>query len=223
LLATRGRRYVTALGIDVPSRHRPSEAAQYGYQAIQHSLAVSDVLIAAQILSRRQSGIVLAQFLHERALTRLLRRSTVVPDGWLDFHVRTGRTPFRACFALELDRGFHRQVAWRRKVAAILAWASAAGSYQKQFDTRSLTVLVVATRVGWNQSQRVRRRDQLRAWTQTELVTQGATDQADLFRFSATDPSTASPEELFLQPAWYRPDSNRRALSPFDDVTPAAA
>jgi len=223
LLADRGRRYVASLGIDVPRRHRPSEPGHYGYQAIQHSIAVSDFLIAAQLLNQLAASIVLQEFLHERTLTRQLRRSPVVPDGWLDFHVAGRRGSYRSCFALEIDRGFHRQAAWRRKIAAILAWTSPGGLYQQQFGTPSLTVLVVATRAGWSDPERAKRRDQLRAWTEAELESQSADVVTDLFRFTAIDPSTGSPEELFLRPNWFRPDSNRRALPLFDEVTPAPA
>src|SRR5579875_608297 len=49
-LARKGRTYVAELGLDLPRRYRPAEQ-HLGYQAIQHSLAVSDFLIQAQRLA----------------------------------------------------------------------------------------------------------------------------------------------------------------------------
>src|ERR1700693_4171664 len=60
-LAGKGRRYVASLGIDVPKRSRPVEQAHFGYQTIQHSLAVSDFLIQAQVLARTLPVITLEE------------------------------------------------------------------------------------------------------------------------------------------------------------------
>ena len=155
LLARRGRDYVRSLGFDLPKRHRPSEERHYGYQAIQHSLAVSDFLIQAQLLPRQHSDIELEEFLHDRTLSRLLSNSPAVPDGWLDFRVRGHAGWYRKCLSLELDRGFHRQAAWRKKIAGLLDWCSPNGPYQQQFGTVSLTILVVATRAEWGERESV--------------------------------------------------------------------
>lgn len=191
------------LGIEVPQRSRPSEARAHAYLFLLHTLAVNDVLIAAELLCREQPWLELAAMQHERTLKRRPVRVAledgssvgVIPDGWLDIRIRESSSEYQSCFALEVDRGTAEQRAWRRKVRALLAWSR--GPYVEAFGTTSLTVAVVAT-------PGERRCRELIRWTEAELNALGAHAEADLFRFSGQSAATLQPVEFFLAPQWYR-------------------
>src|SRR5205823_5469874 len=92
----------------------------------------------------------LAGMLHERVLAHLpvtvrLRDGTqtkMVPDAWLDLRITDhAGLPRRYCYCMELDRGTMEQKRWRRKVAALVAYAN--GPYQASYGTNVITILVV--------------------------------------------------------------------------------
>lgn len=190
-------------GIEVPRRIRSSEVRAHAYLFLAHTLAVNDVLVAAELLCRDQPQLELASLCHELALKRQPLQVTlgdgssvgVIPDGWLDIRIHELSREYQSCFALEVDRGSVEQRAWRRKVRALLAWSR--GPYVKAFGTTSLTVMVVATPGG-------RRCRELMRWTEAELHTLGAQGESDLFRFTGQSATTLQPVEFFLTPQWHR-------------------
>lgn len=200
-LANRGLRFLASAGLPIPKRTRLSAEREYSYLFFSHTLAVNDFLIDAERLAHTHPALVLAQMRHERDLKRspvLVTDSTggkvaVIPDGYLDF--RLGGQ-YRTCLALELDRGTEDQAAWRKKVRALLAFAS--GPYQQAFGTDALTICVVAT-PGHARLQ------QLYGWTADELQQVGRRQEADLFRFAAFTPGTITPEQVFFGAGWYIP------------------
>jgi hypothetical protein len=197
------------LGIDVQTQVTPADLSSRKTMHLTHTKELNDVLIAAELLTRAVPQITLAQLLHERTLKRQPVRVTlpdgtttaVIPDAWLELHVRSHTDRRRFPLAVELDRGTTEQRQWRRKVAGLLHWAN--GPYHATFQTRALTIAVVAT-VG------TRRRDELRRWTEQELTAQGASEAGELFRFTSCQPEAIDPLELFLQPVWTAPGSPRR-------------
>lgn len=199
-LARKGLNYLRAQGVDVARRYRPSEQNDRSYLFLAHTLAVNDVLISAELLSRHVPEVQLAHMLHERDLKRAPlqvqdndgRSITVVPDGWLDFRVNGS---FQACLALELDRGTEEQKAWRRKVRGLLGFAS--GPYQEVFKTRSLTIAVVTTTGDHRLLQLIR-------WTESELALLKEESQGDLFVFTGVAPES-TPADLFTARRWYQP------------------
>jgi hypothetical protein len=199
-LARRGLNHLRGQGLDVSRRYRPSEQNERSYLFLAHTLAVNDVLIGAELLSRYTQSVQLARVLHERDLKRSPLRVedndgryiTVVPDGWLDFRVNGS---YQACLAVELDRGTEEQKAWRRKVRGLLAFAN--GPYQEVFQTRSLTIAVVAT----SGDQRLL---QLIRWTENELALLKEESQGDLFVFTGIAPQSA-PTDLFTATRWFQP------------------
>ncbi len=201
-LARKGLNYLERAGVDVDRRrYRPSEQRAHTYLFLDHTLAVNDVLISAELLSRTQPRIQTARMLHERDLKRRPvyvqdddgRSICVVPDGWIDLRVRG---EYQVCLALELDRGTEEQKVWRRKVRGLTAFAN--GPYQEIFQTKSLTVAVVATTGD-------RRLLQLLRWTESELTALRAQAQGDLFVFTAVPPSPAPMPDLFFTRRWYQP------------------
>lgn len=207
-LHRKGRAYLAQLGIAVQAPIKPTELTTLKTMHLAHTKELNDVLIAAELLTRTVPQITLAQLIHERALKRQPFRvalpdgttQPVIPDAWLDLQVGTHTQRRRFPLAVELDRGTTEERTWRRKVAGLLRWAR--GPYQERFQTRSLTVAVVAT-VG------TRRHDELRRWTEKELTAQQAAGEGDLFRFTSCQPERINPAELFLQPVWRTPFSDR--------------
>ena len=206
-LTARGWEAVRELGMETPARWRPSEAAQRGFLAYAHDLAVSDIGIAAERFCTAVAPRVdLAQFRHHRILqanplqVRLAggRTHRVIFDAWLDLRLTRGEPPQQRqrALALELDRASEYQQVWRRKITAILA-ASTSG-YAAHFGTTSLTVVVVCP-------GNTRRVAQLLTWTEAQLRAEDAVGAARLFAFTDVDPGTVDPRALFLAPCWRVP------------------
>jgi hypothetical protein len=202
-LDRRGRQYLLAMGLDVP-RLRQSDMHDTSDMHRRHSVAVVDVLILADLLCRADASFQVAGMRGERALKAMAVRVTmpdgtrriVAPDAWLDLR-RTypDGAILRACVAVEVDNGTEWQVAWRKKVRALLAYD--AGPYTDAFDTDLLTIAVVARNPG--------RQEQLRRWTGAELVSLGAEERADLFRFGVMPEDRADARGFFLTPHWTIP------------------
>ncbi|MBE0610053.1 MAG: replication-relaxation family protein [Dehalococcoidia bacterium] len=206
-LARKGLNHLARAGVDVDRRrYRPSEQREHTYLFLGHTLAVNDVLISAELLGRSQPGYELARMLHERDLKRTPvhvededgRMIAVVPDGWLDIRVDGA---YQVCLALELDRGTEEQKVWRRKVRGLLAYAN--GPYQEAFQTKSLTVAVVATPGD-------KRLLQLIHWTESELAVRHEQAQGGLFVFTAVGSDPAELADLFFSRRWYRPFGKQR-------------
>ena len=187
-----------------PSRRRPRLAEEQvkakNDRFLPHTLAVNDFLISAELLCRSRDDFVLAGLVTERDSARAPvpvvitgKPYAVAVDGWLDIHIRG---QMRACICLELDRDTERVATWKKKVHALLAFAS--GPYQRAFRTELLTVAVVAT-------PGTQRRDELCRWTEQELTRLGEKHEADMFRFLAGEPTAYTPEALFLAPVWLCP------------------
>lgn len=201
-LARKGMRYLAAGGFAVPERARPAEVKEHSYLFLTHTLAVNDVLIAAELLARSHpENITLRQVLHERDLKRAPvyltdadgAKVAVIPDAFLDIGLGGA---YRVCLAVELDRGTEEQKAWRKKVRTLVAYAH--GPYQQVFGTDALTVCVIAT-------PGQARLQQLYDWTIAELAAINQQGEADLFRFATCNPAQLTPEQLFLGAGWYTP------------------
>jgi hypothetical protein len=173
-----------------------------------HTLAVVDVLVAAERLTDEVPTIGLQQLLLERELRRRGLRVTVptlsrydrpvgvavVPDAVFSLGIE-GTTQY---LLLELDRGTERQRAWREKVAALTLWLASAQSTQL-LTTEYVTVMVVTT-------AGKARRDYLRSWTLAELQARGLYDEyASMFAFTEASPADTEPVEFFGGNHWYPP------------------
>jgi hypothetical protein len=197
-LASKGIRYLQANGLELNLRYRPSDHSAHSYLFLNHTLALNDFLISAELLSRQLNNFAIAGMLYEQDLKHRPVRvevdgqhQAVVPDAWLDFRVGG---PYQVCLAVELDMGTEEQKKWRRKVRALLAFAN--GPYQEAFGTTSLTVSVVVT-------AGERRLGELLGWTEAELQAAGEQQNASLFLFVACSPADVAPDDLFLRPCWY--------------------
>lgn len=169
---------------------------------MEHTLAAVDVLVAAEHLCRIDTRVTLTRLLAERQLKRMnvrvqpvgghddSRAVAVIPDAWFELQV-LDEPPI--AIALELDRSTEHQNHWRRKIAALTAWAE--GPYRAAFQADNLTVAVV--------TPSRQRREQLTDWTTRELQTIGRTGLAELFLLTEASPVTTPPETFFFEPLWY--------------------
>ncbi len=200
-LARKGITYLTAAGYSEFGRFRPSEQRAHAYLFLTHTLAVNDFLIAAQLLERVVPAVKLVDMRHERMLrhspvkvvTPKRETITIVPDGWLDFHVG-GRQ--RMSILLELDRGTVEQRAFKRKLRGLVAYAL--GPYQTLFGSRSLTI-AFATTAGAHRLQL------LRSWSEQALQEVELAEDADILLFTALPAGDWDPKTLFCAPMWYQP------------------
>jgi Replication-relaxation len=201
-LARKGQRYLGELGFVIPRRGRSSEDRQASAMHLNHTLAVNDFLINAELFARAHAGtFILQQLLPERRMKQRAVKVddgtgtlvTVAPDGYIDLVITD---QYRFCFALELDMGTEDQRVWRNKVHQLLRYA--AGPYQHAFGTDGLTICVVTT-AGET------RLEHLLQWTTVELTERGQQHEADLFRFSQFQPAQLSPNQMFLGAGWLVP------------------
>jgi hypothetical protein len=205
------------MGYVVPPRYRPSEETTKSYRHWDHAVAAVDALIAFELLARAAPPIRLARMLNERQLktprwtTKVgvpVRHPTggtvttvidrVQSDGFVDLHIRRRGEVHQECHYLEVDNGTEFQVKWREKVRALVAFAR--GPYRATFGSEPITVPVVAV-------PGVQRAELLRAWTEAELISLAAQDDAELFAFVGADPATVPPRDLFCSPIWRMPFS----------------
>jgi len=199
-LARRGLQALDAWGRPVARRYRPAEVRETSYLHLAHTLALNDLLIALECFCRRESRVTIAGWRHERELklqpvgVQLSdgTRAGVIPDAWLDLRL-AGR--YQECYVVELDRGTTEQKAWRRKLAALVAYSD--GPYQAAFGTPSLTI-VVAT-------PDERRCQQLLRWTEAELRAIQREDAANLVRLTGAQPGGEDPTDIFEAASWWTP------------------
>jgi hypothetical protein len=191
---------------------------------MEHALASVDVLIAAERLVAIVPQLSCPRLLTERELKQTAlrvevpatdreaaRKTTVIPDGW--FQLQEG-DDLPVSISVEVDRATTDQKAWRRKVAALAAWAE--GPYKDAFETDNLTIAVL--------TPTTRRRDQLLDWTTRELASRSLQSLADIFLFTASDPVATPPLELFFGHVWYSADAAPVSLldplrEPFGEVS----
>jgi hypothetical protein len=207
-LAHNGRRYVLEEGIALAKRIRPDEEYQKARNPffMRHTLAVIDVLIAAELLSQTMPGVVLNRMFHERQLKRdpiyvdlpsdggKRKHKTVciVPDCSLDFTIQQTWQDF---IHTEVFRSLPEEKDWKQKVHAYVVYANSL--HEQRFGTPALTIAVVSI-IG----ERVR--NTLLTWTEEELTRLQAEQEGERFFFSSLAISEASPLETFIAPYWYQ-------------------
>ncbi|MFD9604224.1 replication-relaxation family protein [Streptomyces sp. NPDC059970] len=218
-LADQGRRYLTSRGIPLTSPYyRPSEERQKARDNpfMEHTLAAVDVLVAAEVLCRDYL-VTMPRLITERQLKRSpvrvrplgrpdAPRMAVIPDAWFELMVQD-----ESCYiALEVDRNTEGQKHWRRKVAALAAWAE--GPYREAFQADNLTVAITVPTVA--------RRIQLSEWTHEELSEVGRPELADIFLFTEASPVKTEPSQLFFDLLWCPAGDSASPVSLLDAPSP---
>ncbi len=202
-LDRRGRAHLAALGIGAPRIGAAAEERARSASHLAHALAVVDVLILHELLTRGDARCTVARVRGERELAaRPVRVAPpggvvrgVAPDAWVDLRIAGPGGTDRACIAYEVDRGTEWQGAWRGKVDGLLALAS--GPYREAFGTESLTIAVVAPEAG--------RVAQLLRWTEAALAATGSAAEGDLFRFGTLPADPSDARAFFRAARWSIP------------------
>ena len=219
-------------GLDMPKRFRRLEDKDTTSTFLPHTLAVNDVLIAAETLTKRYPAITLQRSFHELDLKQekpiavtvekrssegniihdkdsnaLMETIRIVPDLFLDFriHQPEQEKPYFCRMFLEIDLDTEGQKKIRQKVRAFLEFVKS-GECFKRFGTKTPTVGFVNAEGG------EKRRTELKAWTEAELKsTKESHFWTEMFVFTSLPdkPSVVDGEVLFLSPVWYMPFDNK--------------
>ena len=215
-LSGNGRQYAAFLGVPPKTtRIRPSEEADKGRNPyfLRHTIAVTDVLIAAKLLSERVPAIQLSRMYTERELKRKIhvqlpgqtpqgkpRFQTICiePDASCEFEItetwHEKPQTWVDFFHIEVYRNLP-PAEWRykQKIQGYV-YAVDEGWHEAFFHIPALSLAVIAAT------------DQMAAtlkrWTEEVLTEIERPEEGDWFFFCSLNPATASPEELFLTPIW---------------------
>jgi Replication-relaxation len=227
-LDRRGFNVLKKQGLDMPKRFRRLEEKDTASTFLPHTLAVNDVLIAAETLHKQYPAITLYGYKHELLLKQeqpititvekrtaegkllldidgkaMMETIRIVPDLFLDvrIHQPDREKPYRCCLLLEIDLNTEGQRKIRQKVRAFLAFIKS-GACLARFGTKLPTVGFINVTGG------EKRRDELKAWTEAELkLTKEPHFWTELFVFTSLPEKPALPDgdALFLSPVWYTP------------------
>jgi hypothetical protein len=202
-----GYTYAEALGMPQAKRVRPSEEEKKAGNLffIQHTLAVTDVLISAKLLSRTVPGIVLHRLYLERELKRKIyveipmpigegrthpRTICLEPDAAVDFLIQGKWQDF---FHVEVYRSNLREYRFKQKIAGYVAYAGST-RHRALFHTPALSIAVFC-----QTDQLV---ETLKRWTEEVLEQVQQPELGERFYFCSLDVASASPQEIYLTPVW---------------------
>jgi hypothetical protein len=212
-LTSTGSAYAAALGIQDARRVRPVDERDKARNLLflEHSLAVSDILISARLLSQTHPGIQLSRMYTERQLKRKIyvdipERILIEPDASCEFTIaetwHEAPQTWQDFFHIELYRNLP-PVEWRfkQKIQGYVAYATT-GQHEALFATPAIGIAVI--------TQKDEITATLKRWTEDVLHKTAQPEQGGLFFFYSLDPATASPEEMFLSPFWEQPLSSAK-------------
>jgi Replication-relaxation len=204
-LTAKGYTAASALGVQLAKRVRPSEERDKARNRffIEHTLAVSDVLIAAWQLSQTHPGIVLSRMLTERELQRKIyvaipERICIEPDASCEFTITEAagnkQVRWMDFFHIEVYRNLP-PADWRfkQKVHGYVTSVDT-GQHEALFQTPALSIAVIA--------QTEPMAATLKQWAEEALTEMHLPEEGERFFFRSVDPAAVSPGELFLAPDW---------------------
>ncbi len=203
-LGPAGLKLLRTLDEEVPRRLRLYQSSDSEY-FVPHTLAINDVLIAADMLEQTQQAVTVIDLVHEKHMAAIKvptgggREQGVITDGILTFGINAGGEEFEQTFFLEIDMG-SKAGRWKRKIRRLIAYGS--GPYKKHSDTPFFTVAVI-TPLG------EQHRRNLQHWTADVLIEdhrKGSNWEAS-FLFTAHPAATTPPETFWLGATWYEPFS----------------
>jgi hypothetical protein len=219
-LTAKGREYAGMLWKPASSRRfRPSEEHDKVRNPyfLRHTLAVTDVLIAARLLAKSTPGITLARMYTERALKRKIsvaipqqratggephvRQICLEPDAGVLFRVtESWHNPpetWEDFFFIEVYRNLPpAEWHFKQKVQGYVATVDT-GRHEALFHTPALAIAVMTV------SESEQMAATLKRWTEETVheIQQPEQEQRFFFR-NVADPAAVSPEALFLSPLW---------------------
>jgi hypothetical protein len=200
-----GRAYAAAMGTSPRSRFRPSEEYDKGHNPffLKHTMAVTDVLIAARLLAQTVPGITLSRLVTERELKRKIyvevpEKICIEPDASVQFTMTETwhETPqtWEDLFHIEVYRNLP-PVEWRfkQKIAGYVTYVDT-GQREALFQTPALSIAIFV--------QTPQMATTLKRWTEEALQEIERPQEGDWFFFSNLNVATASPTEMFLSSVW---------------------
>jgi hypothetical protein len=201
-LANRGYRLLEDLGTPAPRLpdERPASFLFY-----QHTLALNNALIAAELLTRCRPEFSITRLEHERELhhsparVQLAdgREVSVVPDAFLQIHEVGHEGPgYVTNIVFEMDLGTREKRSWAQKIEALQAFIE--GPYTTQLTDDSLTIAVL-TPLGQARAL------ELLKWTEAELSRLNRGAYGRLYCIAGVDPTAVTPETLYLSAKWHQP------------------
>jgi hypothetical protein len=194
-LTSSGRRVAIQLSKAPYKRFRVGEEKERGENAlfVAHTIAVTNVLIAARLLAKTVPAIRLNRILTERELKRAIyvtvpgeRRICIEPDGAVEFVIQDTWRDF--CY-LEVYRHHLNETRFQHKIQGYVT-ALITGLHEQLFQTSAMTVAVDNLK------------KTLKQWTEEALAAMDRTDAGERFYFCWLNTASASPKELFLSPVW---------------------
>ncbi len=222
-----GFNYLKKQGHDMPPRFRRFDDKESASTFLPHTLAVNDVLIAAETVQKAFPAISLYGYKHEldlkreKAIVVIIEKKTdagkveketikVIPDLFMDFRIQQPERekPYRCCMFIEIDLNTEGQRKIRQKVRAFLEFVKS-GECLQRFGTKNPTVGFM------NFDGGEKRREELQKWAEAELkATKEPHFWTDMFVFTAAPekPTVVRGEELYLSPVWYTPFSDKPTL-----------
>jgi hypothetical protein len=190
-------------------RPREEHAKAQNLFFVQHTIAVTDVLISAQLLSQTVPDIQLTRMYTERELKRTIYvevpdKISIEPDAACEFAITVtddgNRQTVEDFFHIEVYRTLP-PVAWRfkHKIQGYVTYALT-GQHEALFHTPALSIAVLAA--GSIPAKSAQMAATLKQWTEEALRDIGRQEEGEWFFFSSLDPATASPEEMYVVPVW---------------------
>jgi hypothetical protein len=220
-LTVKGQRFASVLGNAPYKRYRKGEELERGENVsfVAHTIAVTDVLIAARLLAKRVPAIRLNRMPTERELKRTIyvpvpsegttqrelkrtiyvpvpsegttqRKICIEPDAAVDFTIQDTWQDF--CY-LEVYRHHLNKIRFQHKIAGYVT-ALVSGLHERLFQTPAMAVAVIAT------TEKLA--GTLKQWTEEALGAIQRSDAGDRFFFCSFDTTTTNPEDMFLSPLW---------------------
>src|SRR5918996_2576383 len=200
-----GRTYTAALGTSPRKRFRKGEEQEKGHNPyfLKHTMAVTDVLIAARLLSQTHPAITLSRIVTERELKRkiyvaLPERICIEPDASCEFLITEMRhdsqQTWRDFFHIEVYRNLPPVAQrFKQKIQGYVTYVDA-GEHQALFHTTALSVALFAQTPAMAAT--------LKRWTEEALTEIERPEEGEWFFFSSLNTATASPEEMYVAPVW---------------------
>ena len=203
-----------ALGAGHETRIRPSAERDKARNVLflEHTIAISGVLIAAALVAKTHPLIELSRLYTERSLKRKIvvklaenRTHYIEPDAACEFRIteigRQRPQTWQDFFNMEVYRHLPLEGRFKQKVTGYVASVDT-GMHEALFKTKALSIAVFcATRY---------QAETLRKWTEEALTAMGRVEEGERFFFRSVDVSKASPEELFLSSVWERACSDMK-------------
>jgi hypothetical protein len=205
-----GQRVVSHFSGVATKRVRRSDEQDKGHNSyfVQHTIAITDVLIRAKLLSQAIPGITLHRLYVERELKRKIyvtlngqdmerqRPCCLEPDASLHFVIAGKIEDF---FHLEIYRTHLREERFKRKIRGYVAYIHSS-LHQQLFQTPALAIAFFC--------QTSQLAETLLRWTEEVLHDVGQEHVGERFFFRQIATAKASPVELFLAPDWQQAFGN---------------